>query len=331
MEKDGGWVFISHSHKDVELVRKIRNYLEAQGLEPLMFYLKCLSDDNEIESLIKREIDERDWFIYADSMNARKSKWVQTEREYIEKSDDKTVFTIDLNDDLVTQLKQLEHISRQMTVYIVYARDDIFLQRKVKEKLLEKDMLVVCDEEIAIAGMSWEDSISNAISDVSKSGFCVLLITERSAKNYGVNCEVAEVARQGGKIIPVYVGETKAPEELLKYIGDLPGVHIDKEPTEEQLDRIMEEILDRVEFYEFDFKSSSGYQTARIIHLPMISRIDDKTFLECVQLECVYIPDSVIYISPDAFDKHPNILVKCTANSYAEQYCKRNGINYELC
>ena len=50
----------------------------------LMFYLKCLSDENEIEELIKREIDEREWFIYADSQNARASRWVQTEREYIE-------------------------------------------------------------------------------------------------------------------------------------------------------------------------------------------------------------------------------------------------------
>ena len=73
---EGGWVFISHSHKDLGAVRKIRNHLEKLGFEPLMFYLKCLSDENEIEELIKREIDERDWFIYADSQSARASRWV---------------------------------------------------------------------------------------------------------------------------------------------------------------------------------------------------------------------------------------------------------------
>jgi hypothetical protein len=30
---------------DIDLVRKIRNHLESLGLEPLMFYLKCLSDE----------------------------------------------------------------------------------------------------------------------------------------------------------------------------------------------------------------------------------------------------------------------------------------------
>lgn len=59
MNKDGGWIFISHSHLDIDIVRKIRNKLEDRGFEPLMFFLKCLNDDNEIESLIKREINER--------------------------------------------------------------------------------------------------------------------------------------------------------------------------------------------------------------------------------------------------------------------------------
>ena len=28
MNKDGGWIFISHSHLDIDIVRKIRNKLE---------------------------------------------------------------------------------------------------------------------------------------------------------------------------------------------------------------------------------------------------------------------------------------------------------------
>ena len=38
--KDGGWTFISHSHKDISQERYIRNELEKRGFEPLMFYLK---------------------------------------------------------------------------------------------------------------------------------------------------------------------------------------------------------------------------------------------------------------------------------------------------
>ena len=73
MKNEGGWVFISHSHQDIAKVRYIRNRLEQRGFEPLLFFLKCLSDEDEIEGLIKREISEREWFIYADSDNSRNS------------------------------------------------------------------------------------------------------------------------------------------------------------------------------------------------------------------------------------------------------------------
>ena len=42
MNKDGGWIFISHSHLDIDIVRRIRNKLEDRGFEPLMFFLKCI-------------------------------------------------------------------------------------------------------------------------------------------------------------------------------------------------------------------------------------------------------------------------------------------------
>ena len=56
-EKAGGSVFISHCHKDLPSVRMIRNRMEEEGFEPICFYLKCLTDESEIDSLIKREID----------------------------------------------------------------------------------------------------------------------------------------------------------------------------------------------------------------------------------------------------------------------------------
>ena len=82
-KSEGGYVFISHAHKDIGAIRKIRNYLEDNGLEPICFYLRCLSDNDEILDLIKREIDAREWFLLVDSENARQSKWVKTEVEYI--------------------------------------------------------------------------------------------------------------------------------------------------------------------------------------------------------------------------------------------------------
>ena len=76
-------VFLSHSNKDYEKVRQVRNMLEEQSLRPLMFFLHYLNDEEEIDSLIKRKIDCRTRFIFCDSDNARKSHWVQKEVEYI--------------------------------------------------------------------------------------------------------------------------------------------------------------------------------------------------------------------------------------------------------
>ena len=50
-------VFLSHSSKDIEKVRRIRDILEALDYEPLLFCLKCLDDDNEnLETFIKKKL-----------------------------------------------------------------------------------------------------------------------------------------------------------------------------------------------------------------------------------------------------------------------------------
>lgn len=91
------WVFLSHSNKDYVKVREVRNLLEEQNFRPLMFFLNCLNEDDEIDSLIKREIDSRKRFILCDSPNAQSSKWVQKEVEYIQ-SKQRYYYTLDLSE-----------------------------------------------------------------------------------------------------------------------------------------------------------------------------------------------------------------------------------------
>ena len=327
--REGGWIFISHSHQDIETVRRIRNHLESLGFEPLMFFLKCLSDNDEIEGLIKREIDERDWFIYVDSPNARASKWVRTEREYIETLSGKKVFTIDLNANVESQLEQIEHIAKQMKVYISYSHKDRELQMMIKQKLIERDMLVLTDMDVIEPGALWAESITKAVKQASRDGFVLILITEQSQKSQHILHEIDYAHQSGGKIIPVLVGDVKLSAEMMYYLGDAVSIRISEKPSDEELEKIVTGILKLVS-YSTDFKNTYGYRSAKTIHLPEISRIDNMTFFECECLECVYIPDSVIYITADAFEDHPNILIKCSKNSYAEQYCKKMGMKYEL-
>ena len=80
---EGFWVFVSHSTKDFEKVRLVRNALEDSGFRPILFYLKCMENEDEINELLKREIDARRRFILCDSPNAQASKFVQSEVDYI--------------------------------------------------------------------------------------------------------------------------------------------------------------------------------------------------------------------------------------------------------
>ena len=327
--KNGGWVFISHSHQDIELVRKIRNHLEMLGFEPLMFFLKCLSDENEIEELIKREIDERDWFIYADSPNARASNWVKTEREYIESLDGKNVFTIDLKSSLDEQLKKIEHIARQMKVFISCSRKDYEIKEKIKEKLISRDLMVFGEEDL-YAGSSWDGQTESAIAESARNGFVLLILSKSSVDSQYVKDELRYAQKCNAKIIPVYVDDARLSSEMFDLIADMPGINISTSPSDSELERLLNLILSRVEYYESDYKSTYGFRSAKTIHLPRIARIDNMTLFECECLECLYIPDTVIYITQDAFEDFPNLLIKCTSGSYAESYCIRHGIRYEI-
>lgn len=56
-------IFLSHSHKDIEKVRKIRDLFELLGCEPLIFYLKCLdNDDDHLQDFIKKKLKHEIFF-----------------------------------------------------------------------------------------------------------------------------------------------------------------------------------------------------------------------------------------------------------------------------
>lgn len=96
-------------------------------MRPIMFFLKCLNDHDEIDSLIKREIDCRTRFILCDSEKSRKSDWVKREVEYI-KSKDRNFDVIDMtvNEDLI--LQQIEEIKKQATILFLIIGKSIILQ-----------------------------------------------------------------------------------------------------------------------------------------------------------------------------------------------------------
>lgn len=176
------WIFLSHSNRDYEKVRQVRNMLEEQSLRPLMFFLHCLNDNEEIDSLIKREIDCRTRFILCDSENARKSHWVQKEVEYI-KSQNRICETIDLSKSLDEIKVTLQDFINKTKIFISYNREEYELAEMVYNRLSIYDFSVYIDRAWDFKSsynQNYKDAVDFLENSVAKSnGYVVAIVNER--------------------------------------------------------------------------------------------------------------------------------------------------------
>ncbi len=168
------YFFISHSHLDIEKVRVIRNTIEETFFyEPILFFLKSLSEETEIKDLLKREIDERVWFVYCNSENAVKSKYVQYERSYVNKLVEagitKNLINIELDqfniwdDECINYLrKQINHHIKKTKLFFSSSRRlDKYIKPTISE--LKKLGYSIFEDTSLNPGDNWLDAISNQI------------------------------------------------------------------------------------------------------------------------------------------------------------------------
>lgn len=138
---EGFGVFVSHSTKDFERVRLVRNALEESGFRPILFYLKCMENEEEINESLKREIDARRRFILCDSPNAQESKFVQSEVDYI-KSQSRMYEVIDISKLDTEKLSSNEDVNKlikpflkRAKVFLSFSDDTTSLAYLVKSEL----------------------------------------------------------------------------------------------------------------------------------------------------------------------------------------------------
>lgn len=195
------YIFVSHSHKDIEKVRVIRNYLEGLGGEPILFFLLSLTDEDEITTLIKNEIASRIWFIYCESPNAKASKWVRTELDYTKEIGKKNFLNIDLNeavnDDLELNEKykqilfnfynKIKLLSQLFIIYPNRLRNDVHKMIKIFQSL--NINLFAMPE--SFSGFT-EDSFYQHVENTIKNAACILNVCD-SRDNYPIEAiELAE-------------------------------------------------------------------------------------------------------------------------------------------
>lgn len=234
----GAWIFLSHSHKDLERVREIRNTLERLGHNPLLFFLKCLeSDESELPELLRREISARNWFVLCDSEHSQSSRWVQEEVKLIKSLPGKVFETIHLSADLEPQLHKLISLSKRATIYISYARTDTKVARTISEELAKTDYRVFFDITSLQLGQNWAATISSAIDDAVNNGFVLLLLSPDALTSEFCKNEVDYALHKSKKsqvsnIVPVIVRDAEAvfsmlPDDLAQlYCFDLTAGNV---------------------------------------------------------------------------------------------------------
>jgi len=204
---EGAWIFVSHSHKDLEKVRFIRNEFEKRGHNPLLFFLKCLNDESELDNLIKREIAERNWFILCDSPNARDSKWVQEEVKMIKSLEGKVFKTINLEDDIEKQINVITKFSKRSTVFISHTSKDAKIGQKLISTLKKHDFGVFDYNEGIQTPKDWKKTIRNAIDDAIAQGFVVFLISKNTFESKYAIEEIAYALEKNALVVPVLIEE----------------------------------------------------------------------------------------------------------------------------
>lgn len=181
-DKQEIWVFLSHSNKDYEKVIKVRDLLEKNSFRPLMFFLKCLTDDDEIDDLIKREIDSRGRFILCDSENARNSDWVKREIEYIQ-SKQRVYQTIDIDAPVEKIAEDVLEFKKKSTVYISYTHNDEGVYDQLSSMLRKDWDFAVFDPKQMPNGSSFADTLSATMDKAIASGMIIFIITESFVKS----------------------------------------------------------------------------------------------------------------------------------------------------
>ena len=206
-------VFLSHSSKDLEKVRQIRDMLETLDFDPLLFNLKCLDDDNEfLDRFIKEEIEARDIFIYCKSVNSEKSVWVQKELEYIKSYPTKRLFTIDISlpfkETMVSLLQSITDIIKNNRVFIscCNAEADTEIADFVEDFLTRNNYDVIRSNHF-----NYSDDTEHTTALIEAGAF-ISIISPNSLKSlrckselgHALHCYNRDPENFSNKIIPIY-------------------------------------------------------------------------------------------------------------------------------
>lgn len=244
------WVFLSHSTKDYDNVRRLRNILEDNGFRPIMFYLRCLEQnhkDDELKSLLIREIDSRNRFILCKSKNTVPPRgWVEFEVNYI-KSRNRYYQIIDIEASDKELKEQISLFKKNSIAYISYCRRDETFYEILKKALYHNLELEIPDVREMASG-SCAEQIKNNIYDATTNGVFIPVITNNSLHSEWCMHEIQMASEYNSKrIIPFVKTDLnhKEPnyEKFMCWLGKMNYIWFDEKYLKEAIEKLSAEIL----------------------------------------------------------------------------------------
>ena len=182
-------------------------------------------DISELWNLIKREIDARDWFLYLDSENARKSEWVQHETAYAEENKNGYIIKIDLNHGMDEIKQHIYGVSRAMRVYLTYSESDKELYDQLKAEFLKQDFQILNPERSFIIKKSDTTAsfvtVMDYIDVICSDGCYVPIITKNTVNSPILKSEMVYVlSKKNAFAMPII---TKDAFSIIESDGRQPG------------------------------------------------------------------------------------------------------------
>jgi hypothetical protein len=171
------WIFVSHSHHDIDAVRCVRDELERLHANPLLFFLLCLEKDEEVDGLIKREITARNFFLLCDSPEAQESGWVKKEREFVKSLKNRKIYEIDLRSSWDTQKHIIHEALGAATTLLNYTYKERDRVTPYIDLLVKNDFAVFSFEDSLLAGADVGGRLERAIES-SLQGYFIAFVSK---------------------------------------------------------------------------------------------------------------------------------------------------------
>jgi hypothetical protein len=247
IKKTNGWVFLSHSSTDYENVKIVRDYLEENNFNALMFYLKCLEDnpeDEETQNLIFREIEARNIFVLCKSNEADKSYWVQKEKEWVEKSKNKIYREIDIDNLKIrkcTELSKLDDLMNTSTLFFSYAYQDKKIVDKVYKFLENEGFKIFYENKNIKTGVNWQEKINEAVDEALSTGYFLLFISTNALKSRWIKYDLDTFMNKNANIIPIIVDNIDE-QELPKFINEISFLNLKKGRFIDNMEILLEKL-----------------------------------------------------------------------------------------